>query len=192
MNLRISAFALVVALAYGSSAQAGDGFAFGFSPRTGDVWIDSQLGDMNTYARGDRNGFIDDVVVSFGAPRYLVSDLVTRRRWAPGDVYYACALAYQLHRPCQDVVNTYEKDHGQGWGVIAQRMGIKPGSREFFALKGQVGKSNGRFHDKSHVPAGKDEHGPGKSGEHGQGKSGEHGPPADKGKGKGKDKDDRQ
>ena len=187
MKLRLSAFfVLALGLGFAGSAWAGDGFAFGFSPRTGDVWVDSQLGEMNTFARGDRNGFIDDVVVSFGAPRYLVSDLVTRRRWPPGDVYYACALAYQLHRPCQDMVNTYEKDHGQGWGVIAQRMGIKPGSREFFALKGQVGKSNGRFHSQQHGPGNRDEHGPGNSGA--------HGPPADKGnkggKGKGKDKDD--
>ena len=29
----------------------------------------------------------------------------------------------------------YERDHGQGWGNIAKRMGIKPGSAEFHRLK---------------------------------------------------------
>ena len=72
----------------------------------------------------------------------------TTRRWAPGDVYYASALAYQTRRPFGDVVKMYEQDRGQGWGVIAQRMGIKPGSAEFHALKGNVGKASGRY--KSH------------------------------------------
>lgn len=120
-----------------------------YNPRTGDVYLDSQLGYMNDYGRGgNRDYFVDDVVNSFGAPRYLVNDLLNERRWNPGDVYYACALAYQLRRPCGDVVKQYDQNRGQGWGVVAQRMGIKPGSAQFHALKGQVGKSSGKF--KSH------------------------------------------
>ena len=130
-----------------------------YNPRSGDVWVDSQLGYMNDYGRSNRDYFADDIVNNFGAPRYLVNDLLTERRWQPGDVYYACALAYQLHRPCGDVVKQYESNRGQGWGVIAKRMGIKPGSAQFHALKGQVGKSNGKF--KSHG------NGPGKSDKHG-------------------------
>ena len=127
-----------------------------YNPRTGDVYLDSQLGYMNDYGRNDRDYFVDDVVNSFGAPRYLVNDLLNTRRWNPGDVYYACALAYQMRRPCGDVVKQYDQNRGQGWGVVAQRMGIKPGSAEFHALKGQVGKSSGKY--KSHKG------GPGNSG----------------------------
>jgi hypothetical protein len=32
-------------------------------------------------------------------------------------------------------VDQWERDHGQGWGVMAQRLGIKPGSAEFHRLK---------------------------------------------------------
>lgn len=130
-----------------------------YNPRSGDVWVDSQLGYMNDYGRSNRDYFADDIVNNFGAPRYLVNELLTERRWQPGDVYYACALAYQMHRPCGDVVKQYESNRGQGWGVIAQRMGIKPGSAQFHALKGQVGKSNGKF----------------KSNGNGSGNSGKHG-----------------
>ena len=130
-----------------------------YNPRSGDVWVDSQLGYMNDYGRSNRDYFADDIVNNFGAPRYLVNDLLTERRWQPGDVYYACALAYQLHRPCGDVVKQYESNRGQGWGVIAKRMGIKPGSAQFHALKGQVGKSNGKFKSNGN--------GPGNSGKHG-------------------------
>lgn len=166
-----------------------------YSPRTGDVWIDTELGYMNDYGRRDRDYFVDDMVGNFGAPRYLVNDLLTTRNWDPGDVYYACALAYQLRRPCADVVRMRDQNRGQGWGVIAQRMGIKPGSAEFHALKGHVGKSNGKF--KSHRGSYSD--GPGNSGNKGKagvikddgpGNSGKaKGKSGDKAKGKSGDKD---
>ena len=43
------------------------------------------------------------------------------------------------------MLRIYERDHGQGWGVIAQRLGIKPGSAAFHALKGGVGKGHERL-----------------------------------------------
>ena len=86
---------LGLALSAGAHAIV-DEFAIGFSPRTGDTWVDARLGDINVYARGNTDGFIDDVVVSYGAPRYLVREYYLERRWAPGDIYYACALAHQL------------------------------------------------------------------------------------------------
>ena len=160
-NLVLAA-TLGLSLAGMASAQV-----ISYNPRTGDVSVDSQLGYMNDYGRNNRDYFVDDVVNTYGAPRYLVNDLLTTRRWAPGDVYYASALAYQTRRPFGDVVKMYEQDRGQGWGVIAQRMGIKPGSAEFHALKGNVGKSSGRY--KSHPGKGNQakggyDDGPGNSG----------------------------
>ena len=75
---------------------------------------------------------------NFGGP--LVLDLLDRRGWAPADVYFACAIARALGIPCLDVVHRYERNPGVGWGNLAKQMGIKPGSREFHALKnGAVG-----------------------------------------------------
>lgn len=154
MNKRLKGFVLAFGLAFTAGAQAQvDDFAFGFSPRTGDAWVDTRLGDINVFARGNTDGFIDDVVVSYGAPRYLVRELYHDRRWAPGDIYYACAIAYQLRRPCLDIVKLYERDHGQGWGVIARRLGIKPGSPAFHALKGRVGKGHGKMKGYGRGPA---------------------------------------
>ena len=44
-------------------------------------------------------------------------------------------MASIIGRPCRYVVDMYEADRGQGWGVVAQRLGIKPGSAEFHRLK---------------------------------------------------------
>lgn len=186
MNKKIGGtfLALSLAISAGALASAND-YAYGFDPRTGDSYMDGQLGEMNRYARDDTAAFVEELAVNFGVPRSLVREYYGDRRWAPGDIYYGCALAYQLGRPCREVLDLYEQDRGQGWGVIAQRLGIKPGSPEFHALKGRVGKGHGKFKGNGgHVQSAAPFHSstaPGNSG--GQGK--------DKGKGKDKDKGGR-
>ena len=127
---------------------AADEYAFGFNPRSGDAWIDAQLGDVNVFARGNLDGYVDEVVVSTGAPAYYVRELVVERDWAPGDAYYACLIARELGWPCTRVVDAYEREargRGRGWGVLAQELGIRPGSSAFHALKNGVGQGNGRM-----------------------------------------------
>lgn len=189
MKARHALPALLLAGAFATGAQAQ---VVGYNFRSGDLWVDTQLGYFSDYGRRDRDYFVDDLVSSYGAPRYLVNELLDKRRWDPGDVYYAAALAYTAHRPLGDVTREYENSKGQGWGVVAQRMGIKPGSAEFHALKGQLGKSKGRY----------DEHGKGKGhgndqGEHEHGHGNDQGEDEqghgkghddDKGQGKGKSK----
>lgn len=112
----------------------------GYNTRTGDVWIDSRLGEINDYGHRYRDPFIDEMSGHYGVPRSYVLDLLDTRHWAPGDVYYACALAQVLRLPCANVVREYDRNPGQGWGAVAKRMGIKPGSAQFHALKrGAVG-----------------------------------------------------
>ena len=127
------ALAAVLAASIGSAgAQT---FSLNWNPRSGDVWVDTWLGDMNRYGTQYRDPFIDEMVRYHGAPRDLVTDLLVNRRWAPGDVYYACTIAQIIGRPCRYVVDDWAVNHGQGWGVVAKRMGIKPGSAEFHRLK---------------------------------------------------------
>ena len=135
MHRKYKGFVLAVALAAASGGVVAQDFVFGFNPRSGDVWVDTQLRDMNTYGYRYREPFIDEMVRYHGAPRDLVHDLLVNQRWAPGDVYYACSIASVIGRPCRYVVDQWERDHGQGWGVMAQRLGIKPGSAEFHRLK---------------------------------------------------------
>jgi hypothetical protein len=126
---------LATALAAASGAAAAQDFVFGWNPRTGDVWVDNTLGDMNRYGYRYRDSFVDVLVRYHGAPRDYVLDLLVQQRWAPGDVYYACAIAQVIGRSCRYVAEEWERDHGQGWGALAQRLGIKPGSAEFHRLK---------------------------------------------------------
>jgi hypothetical protein len=201
---------LALGLAAGT-AQAQD-FTFGWNPRSGDVWMDVWLGDMNRYGNRYRDPFVDELVRYHAAPRDLVVDLLARR-WAPGDIYFACALAKLAGRPCRYVVELWERDHGQGWGAMAKRLGIKPGSAQFHQLKrGMVpsydrwgrpieldaqlqrdfpGRGKGPKHggDRGHADHGPG-HGGGKGNSQGNGQGNGQGPGkgngGDKGKGKGK------
>ena len=206
MNKLTLPLAVLLALGAASAhAQIVDSVAIVYSPRTGDTWIDTRLTDIDVYGRSYRDAFIEDVVLSYGAPRTVVRTWVVDRGYAPADVYYACAVAQQIGRPCVDVMNAYQKDRGQGWGVVAQRLGIKPGSPAFHALKGRVDTGHGKIKAR------------GKSGSKPMGLPADRGTPADmsrpvdrghgppagkghdkahdkdhgKGQGKGKDKDDK-
>lgn len=205
-NLKRSALALMLAVtAFATGTATAQDFTVGWNPRSGDVWVDTWLGDMNRYGARYPEPFIDEMVRYHNAPRPLVLDLLHTRRWAPGDVYYACALASILGRPCRYVVDYYDSHRGQGWGAVAQGLGIKPGSAEFHRLKrGFVptydrwarpidldddlrreypnrGKGNAATRGKSSAGKGpaKSTHGPGK------GKSGAQGPSGHDGKGQG-------
>lgn len=144
MKKSILLLALAASLAFSAGVQA-QTVSLNYSPRTGDVWVDTRLGEINTYGRGDPDYFYEDMHSSYGVPRDYVRELYVDRRWAPGDIYYACALAQILDRPCREIVSDYERHPGQGWGALAQRMGIKPGSAQFHALKGRVGDSHGKL-----------------------------------------------
>jgi hypothetical protein len=132
---RLMALATALAALLGVGTASAQDYTFGWNPRSGDVWVDTWLGDMNRYGSRYRDPFVDEMVRYHGAPRDLVTDLLVNRHWAPGDVYYACALASILGRPCRYVVDTWERDHAQGWGNVARNLGIKPGSAEFHRLK---------------------------------------------------------
>jgi len=135
LKSRVFAFAAAIAALTSTGNVAAQDFSFGWNPRSGDIWIDTQLDDVNRYGSRYRQPFVDEMVRYYGAPRELVSTLLVERNWAPGDVYYACAIAQILGRPCRYVVDIWERDHGQGWGNVARQLGIKPGSAEFHRLK---------------------------------------------------------
>jgi len=132
---RLMALTTALAALLGAGTASAQDYTFGWDPRSGDAWVDTWLGDMNRYGSRYRDPFIDEMVRYYGAPRDLVTDLLGTRHWAPGDVYYACALASAIGRPCRYVVDTWERDHAQGWGDVARNLGIKPGSAEFHRLK---------------------------------------------------------
>ena len=193
--------AMAVALGMGAAANTQ---TVGYNIRTGDVWVDTRLGEINDYGSRYRDPFVGEMTGYYGAPRSLIVELLDQRRWAPADVYYACALAHALGIPCINVVREYDRNPGRGWGNVAKHYGIKPGSPAFHALKRGTATTYGHWGYPVMVdrPVRVDwsQHGPGKSHGNSQGSSkGKSATHADSGhgksngqngngKGKGKDK----
>lgn len=132
---RLRALLLATVLALGAAPLAAQPAPAGFEPRTGDTWVDTWLDDVNRYATAYRDPFVDELTRYHRAPRDLVLVLLARPGWTPGDVYFACALAAQAGRPCRYVADEYDRDRAGGWGALAQRLGIAPGSAGFQRLK---------------------------------------------------------
>jgi hypothetical protein len=96
------------------------------------------IGDLNTQARSNRYDYSYRMSNQFGMPINRVDSILSGVR-EPADAFMCFQLGRMLGIPPERVFETYQSSRGQGWGEIAKRLGIKPGSPEFHALK------NGNF-----------------------------------------------
>ena len=126
-------------------AAAQQAFAFAWNPRTGDAVLDARLGDINRYGDRYREAFVDELVRYHAAPRALVGALLADEAWAPGDLYFACALARAAGRPCRHVIERWREAHASGWGEVAAELGVAPGSPAFDRLVEGTGASYARW-----------------------------------------------
>lgn len=104
------------------------------APGVATATLDSFLNSVNVQAQADLGRFHATVSAQFGVAVSQV-EAVLGMVATPADAFMVFQLAQMAHRPPETVVRTYEAHKGKGWGVIAKELGIKPGSREFHALK---------------------------------------------------------
>ena len=121
-------FLLAVSLlATGAYAQT---LSFGL----GDAELDASLNELNVSAKLDLRTFSAEVTLQWGTPTAQVSAALAQGL-QPAEVYLAASLAQLSGKSLDLVINTYKKDKKAGWGSVAKSLGIKPGSKEFKALK---------------------------------------------------------
>lgn len=137
--------------------------------------MDAYLNRLTAYAGADLGRFRADLGAHFGASGPEI-DLALRTASRHGDAALVLWLSNRTRQPLDVVLREYHGRKGQGWGALAQSLGIKPGSADFHALKrGDLGWHPDR-RDRRTDDYGR---GGGKGGESGKG---------DKDKGKDKDK----
>lgn len=96
--------------------------------------LDSFLDNLNIQAAADMSDFAAKLSSQFGVPLPQVQAAIETVA-APADAFMCFQLGHMARKPYQGVVDVYQTKRGQGWGVIAKSLGIKPGSPEFHALK---------------------------------------------------------
>jgi len=91
-------------------------------------------GELNVQARSDLATFKATLETRFriGDARLKT---VFRSVSQPADAYMVLRLGEMSHQPVETVINMYKRYKPKGWGALAQSLGIKPGSKEFHALK---------------------------------------------------------
>ncbi len=131
---RIAFLGLMVFLLISSSALAGD-----FD------W----LRDLNIRAEADPSGFRAELATRFKIGSAEINTVISNVD-RPADAYMVLRLGEMSHKPDDYVIRQYRSSRGQGWGVLAKSLGIKPGSREFHALK-----RGHDLHDNNNIGMGK-------------------------------------
>ena len=107
---------------------------FIFSPVLASSDLDSFIKSLNVQAQADLGAFKVRLSTQFGVPVPKVDAIMASVR-TPGDAYMCLRVGQVVSKPPEVVVKEYQAHKGKGWGVIAKNLGIKPGSKEFHALK---------------------------------------------------------
>lgn len=118
-KLRFIALVVLLQLAFATSVSAGD-----FD------WLQQ----MSIEAQADPSGFVARLSTRFKIGDAQVSAVIDNIG-NQADAYMVMRLAEMSHHQVEYVAARYRQNKHRGWGVLAKQLGIKPGSREFHALK---------------------------------------------------------
>jgi len=106
--------------------------------------------DLNIKAQADPSGFKASLAARFKIGDAQVTAVLSNVE-KPADAYMVLRLGEMSGQPTDRVTEKYRSGKGQGWGNLAKSLGIKPGSKEFHALKrghdldgGSSGKGGGK------------------------------------------------
>lgn len=101
------------------------------------------LKKLSIEAKIDESGIKTKLAARFDLGRVKV-DAVLRNVNNVEDAYMVMRLGEMSGHDTDYVVDQYKANKGKGWGVLAKRLGIKPGSREFHNLKRAHDSHSGR------------------------------------------------
>jgi hypothetical protein len=90
--------------------------------------------DFNIRAEADPSGFRARLSARFNIGNAQVNAVLSNVE-RPADAYMVLRLGEMSTKPTDYVIRKYKSGKGKGWGALAQSLGIKPGSKEFHALK---------------------------------------------------------
>ncbi len=92
------------------------------------------LKDLNIKAQADPSGFKASLAARFKIGDAQITAVLGNVE-KPADAYVVLRLGEMSGQPTDRVTDRYRSAKGQGWGILAKSLGIKPGSPEFHALK---------------------------------------------------------
>ncbi len=92
------------------------------------------MASLNASSKSDPSHYRSGLSSRFGLSESQVS-IFLKSVGAPADAYMVLRLSELSGKSPESVLGVYRQHKGKGWGKMAQELGIKPGSKEFKALK---------------------------------------------------------
>ncbi|HWR11174.1 MAG TPA: hypothetical protein VN445_05100 [Rectinemataceae bacterium] len=130
--MAIMAFSFIAAL--GLSAQT-----------TGeDDDLDDELTLVNDAGEQDLEALLARLSVEFQVDFVVLQDLSTQG-YAPGEIWLALEISQATEKSLAETILMADGVEGHGWGILAQTIGIAPGSPEFHAFKQKWGNHQGNI-----------------------------------------------
>ena len=104
--------------------------------------------DIRSYS----DNYSDDQVMGlyenhYGVPRNTLIQLFGGLGYDWGNVVLGLEISNFLGLPIGDMLIDYRDNNGNGWGAMAKRYGIKPGSAEFHRMKEVMSNKNRYWKD---------------------------------------------
>lgn len=90
--------------------------------------------DLNIKAEADLSGFRATLEARFKIGELEIKTVLSNVE-KPADAYVVLRLGEMSSHQTDYVIEKYRSSKGKGWGKFAKSLGIKPGSKEFHALK---------------------------------------------------------
>ena len=90
--------------------------------------------DFNLRVKADPSWFRASLEARFKIGN-VEMDAVLSNVEKPADAYIVCRLGEMSNQPIEYAIKNYKSGKGKGWGALAKSLDIKPGSKEFHALK---------------------------------------------------------
>ncbi len=135
----LAAIALLFGAAQAAMAQAD-------MPK--DQWTDDDLKatlkEFDEAAEGDPAAILAALAQEFNVDQAALQAYYDAGA-TPGELWLALEISARTAAPLADAVVLAQDTEGHGWGVLAQVLGVKPGSDEFLALKGKILDRGGKL-----------------------------------------------
>lgn len=123
--------ATVVGLVFAMGLSHATDVSFG----TGDRRLDATLDRLEVAANGDPDGFVRRLSSMHGFTEWELRHARDTYGLGGADLFMTTALARECERPLDAVAEGFARSRGRGWGLMAQELGIRPGSSGFQRLK---------------------------------------------------------
>jgi len=120
--------------------------------KSGDATLDANLKSITIEANKDMVTFKANVVTTYSTSLTNVNSLFSAGMTA-GDVVISFEIIKLTKKPITEVIRVYKVSKTKGWGAMAKELGIKPGSKEFHAMKASCGKNKDKVNKKKATPS---------------------------------------